>query len=130
MQPGRKLDAVIAEKVMEYKRWKTPYGVESDVLIHLDWYRADGQNGIIQNKALFDLLTQIPRFSTDIAAAWEVVEKLREKHWYFKLYCHHGEWAVLLDHQTASDEMKGLTAPHGICMAALRAVEYDPVANP
>lgn len=54
MKPGREMDALIAEKVMGWSQ--TPEG----------FYEMDSVGR----------MTILPKFSTDIAAAWEVVEEL------------------------------------------------------
>ncbi len=63
----------------------------------------------------------LPKFSTDIAAAWEVVEKLnRSKRRVALCFTRSLGWSVILpgpDDSTHSD-----TAPLAICRAALKAV--------
>lgn len=108
MEPGRELDALIAEKVMGWRmlpdneHFKTSQG-----------WGPEGQS-----------LAHCPRYSTDIAAAWEVVSKIKKAHWNFVLTCHHGEWTVKLNHQTEGDDIsEAESAPYAICLAALKAVE-------
>lgn len=99
--PGRELDALVAEKVM---------GWSSEEL--------DEDVGIC-----------VPRYSTDISAAWEVVEKLGEKFEQFDLQfgwntgrfvCGFGSFGTSRFESTPTE-----FAPHAICLAALRAVGYD-----
>ena len=61
MKPGRELDAIVAERVMGYEvrdeTWRQPPSSS--------W-------------------REVPHYSSDIAAAWEVVERMRADGW--KLY--------------------------------------------
>jgi hypothetical protein len=70
MKPGRELDALIAEKVMGWSRnLDDKYGERP-------WKRPDG------TQVVTDFLSapcdmKMPKYSTDIAAAWQVAEKLK-----------------------------------------------------
>lgn len=112
MNPGRELDALVAEKVMGLKvidgLWVRPGTA---------WHPAHGQ---------FDMNTQthLLRYSTDIAAAWEVLEQSGLLDLYF-LYKRGDQWAIgetngVNDATTPLAEAP--TAPHAICLAALKAV--------
>ena len=99
MQPGRELDALIAEKVMGQNTrglsgcgsWGC--GCSSDPYPHL------------------------PKYSEDIAAAWRVVEKLDGT--YEPVIERHGPgWTAWFD----SNQAWADTAPLAICLAALKAV--------
>jgi len=108
--PGRELDALVAEKVMGWI--KRPKGAGT---AHL-WISSDKQ-------AFHE--SELPAYSTDIAAAWQVVEKLtrRDDKLFFTLETpisgsawecwFSGEWA------------EGETASHAICLAALKAVGVE-----
>lgn len=56
-----------------------------------------------------------PHYSTDIAVAWEAMEKFKERSW--SIYWERGHWVVEEMHVTAE------TAPLAICRAALLAME-------
>ena len=99
MEAGRELDALIAEKVMD------------DMLAGI---RLDGS-------PMFD---DIPHYSTQIADAWLVVEKLGKSFdvsrcrkfqeieaWFWEASFHNGP------------DAQADTAPLAICLAALKAVE-------
>lgn len=114
MKPGRELDALVAEKVMGWK-----YSQHA-----MTWYPPGLHPA--QNMLDHDILA----FSTDIAAAWTVVEKLRNfKHpqdpdsnftifqWWDGGYAAGWTW-----HEVEYDMVYGDTAPHVICLAALRVV--------
>lgn len=95
---GRELDALVAEKVMNWK----PGTVD-------DWVR-------------------IPFYSTSIEDAWKVVEKIAPPMgWVFFRIQRYGEfWEVLFEGAGQGQpnyRAKGSTAPYVICLAALRAVE-------
>lgn len=59
LEPGRELDHAVASKIMgwEYKRWAVDRR-------HMMWHSPEGH------------ADNVPRFSTEIAAAWEVVENV------------------------------------------------------
>lgn len=126
LKPGRELDALVAEKVMGLKiNWDetTPCPLCGDVgrfcgarmwCSHDGWYYSQYKN-----------------YSTDIAAAWEVVEKLPFSG---RPYIHLGlcdtytdspRWFVEVDLDGPFKRVlvKADTAPHAICLAALKAVE-------
>lgn len=96
MNAGRELDALVAEKVMGYE------------------VNREGYTGYL------------PSFSTDIAAAWDVVEKLDLFSPGSGLYLvgSGNEWRVF--HSLGEGETElwcdGVSALHAICLAALKAV--------
>lgn len=122
MIAGRELDALVAEKVMEWIFHPMQLMGMPPTMSKEFWTYRDGES--IHH--VYDL----PPYSTSIAAAWEVLEKLHGQ----KDYCQDtllacgvektqygyeclltgvdGEW-----HETAD------TAPLAICLAALKAVE-------
>ena len=110
MTPGRELDALVAEKVME---WKVDYIPRFGAAVLVG-----GLSGIA-----------CPPYSTDIGAAWEVVEKVpyalclmrvdgkwRAQFWEFGKYT-----------SRPQGEADAPTAPHAICLAALRALGVEGV---
>ena len=60
-------------------------------------------------------------YSTDISAAWTVVEKMIEKGCDFELY--KGDPGGFDCHFTGTGLVHGKTAPQAICIAALKALE-------
>lgn len=105
MPAGRELDALIAEKVMGLKvDYEFDEVLEPRVPFLVDKYDEWGY---------------LPNYSTDIAAAWQVVER-------FESHCTmnnvHGIWECYLpDFAIGKDK----TAPLAICRAALLAVMGD-----
>jgi hypothetical protein len=104
MPAGREMDALIAEKVMRLK-------MEGS---HHYWMNGAGA------------VASIPRYSTDIAAAWDVVEKLcDETGCDIVKVCKRdselgrGYWSCIFGQ---GHESFGNTAPEAICRAALLAV--------
>ena len=94
MKPGRELDKLIARKVLKLKD-------EHGFFIELD----------------------CPHYSTDIKAAWEIVDKLGEHPGYYDLYLagHSTQWRARFEEQD-THTAKGETPAHAICLAALKAV--------
>lgn len=98
MKPGSELDLLVAEKVMG-----------------LSPYKSFGDYRYEHNSNLRDSI--LPRYSTDIAAAWKVVEEFYRDN-LFEINWNHAtkKWhASINEHTKASD-----TAPHAICLAALK----------
>jgi hypothetical protein len=122
MQAGRNTDALIAEMVMRYLNvGRRTLGNAGTML----FYEKDG-----------DEFRLVPKFSTDIAAAWEVIERIREIDEYWCPYIHwdddDGEgnpmWVVSFNYfgedesQFKVAEAQDKSAPVAICRAALLAV--------
>lgn len=115
MKPGRELDALIAEKVMGWTRLEHS---APDALVPAG---ADPSQRIN--------LTFVPRYSTDISSAWEVVEKLGAEGFSLHLKAHRHEnppkgeeheaffWSNLVHREAFAS-----TTPHAICLAALKTV--------
>lgn len=109
MDPGSELDALIAEKVMGFKVGRFGHGDPLEI--------------ITPRSEFFP----IPNYSTSIEAAWEVVEKLGILHGAFTLIQHPdsqpfsaltGKWHSGFGKFVGEAD----TAPHAICLAALKAV--------
>lgn len=104
MKAGRELDALIAEKVM---------GIEPHII------------------GIENMMIYLP-YSTDISAAWEVVEKMisirpeKEPNAEFALVQRSKEWLCGYElYESWYCSASALTAPHAICLAALKAVGYE-----
>lgn len=121
-----KIDAFIAEKVMGHKVMiqTEPYETSSLNLHPGELYIGEGE--------------RIPHYSSDIRAAWEVVEKIRSMKRFgsglpFKIQqqdnLENGLWCVETSELSADYHkrvwVKADTAPLAICLAALKAVGVD-----
>jgi hypothetical protein len=121
MPAGREMDALVAERVMGWVRHP------DSMYRHWCERQPDGTLRFLdQCEPLHTVRPWHP--STDIAAAWEVVEKLRGESfpWEFSLGWRHIEPFVSFG-RTANqkDEIgfsHGETAPLAICRAALKTV--------
>ena len=107
MEAGRELDALVAEKIFGF--------VDLGPLQFAGLrYQKPTTDGVV-------VLGRLPYYSTDIAAAWQVVEKYRcgfkleFVDLYRRWYC---EFTINENLQSALAE----TSPHAICRAALLAV--------
>ena len=118
MPAGREMDALVAEKVMGWTNPRiTPSG-RFRITPPMGGKYHGGQ--------------MPPKYSTDIAAAWQVVEWLMERGDVFVEYWSDGEWfvadkpvGVRQDATTAMCDGKAtgeMSAPLAICRAALLAV--------
>lgn len=112
MAPGRELDALVAEKVM---------GALNLRITVADWE----EDMVLGNGDIWR--TRVPDYSTSISAAWQVVEKLD-----FCVVSRGGTVAKEMGGWEVDCEMNGqhrrafaATAPHAICLAALKAVECE-----
>lgn len=116
MKPGIELDALVAEKVMGWTEKRLDH-----------------------NKYLFEAcgLSSVPRYSTDIAAAWEVAQKIKDKDEDNNFVIHisqskNHECTAEVRYVDNSDPddpilagpfyLLGETPSHAICLAALKAV--------
>lgn len=114
---NREIDKLIAEKVMGWRVFKTTE----------EWQKAGSPTG--QKITVLDQTPkfEIPHYSTDIAAAWQVVEKMhsdgnhvqvwRNKNnnfWRASMRFEHGKWGKYFTQAN--------TAPLAICLAALKAI--------
>jgi hypothetical protein len=111
MTSGRELDALVAEKVMGW-------ALTSKDTRDLQGWPPPGNTTPID----------VPEYSTDIAAAWEVVEKLDK--YYFQVNreiknMDSMEYTVVIPGIFNKERItvSANTAPHAICLAALKAVD-------
>lgn len=131
MKANRPIDAMIAEHVMNTEKyWSIRWGgsgygdfpTYDEAVIHALKYFGDRRAAIIP-------YWDEPCYSTDISAAWQVVEKLRET-WAIELHGREGVWNCLVEegdevtaHFIATAEAD--TASLAICLAALKAVGVE-----
>jgi hypothetical protein len=123
--PGRNLDALIAEKVFSYRRFQRHWQQGAHRGLTEGWLTKDD----------IKLAGPLPNYSTDIAAAWEVVEKLSTKYFMietrvFNNQPYQSQCLILktgkpMPEDDLSDWIveTGDTLPHAICLAALKAVD-------
>lgn len=111
MKAGLELDALIAEKVMG---WHFVGTFTLDPELNCDRWARD-QNGLER------YFHEVPKYSTDIAAAWQVVEKMIVYSEHHFLLDKGGAWLCRFREGGLSP---GETAPHAICLAALKAVGW------
>lgn len=127
MQPGRELDALVAEKVMGWTKFVQYKGAEWRV----------GEE-YIDNGDCICIPVSIHRAdewrpSNRIQDAWTVVEKLSERFQFWLEFYREdkGPWcAVFFEKRDSYGEVNSHgadaeTAPHAICLAALKAVGME-----
>jgi G:T-mismatch repair DNA endonuclease (very short patch repair protein) len=127
LQAGRELDALVAEKVMGYK-WD---GVRDDLgetrILYVpgtNWCAVDCTDA--EPPRYTDIL---PKFSTDIAAAWAVVEAMERRGWNVTVQRTWEGYRCEMDdmratHAAVVDPRDG-HGPLAICRAALAALEDE-----
>lgn len=134
MTAGRELDALVAEKVMDWTPWVEQRGGYE----HITWQKAGERepwhrsrnfdaerqrySPLVRYDAHHHIESGLPRFSRDIADAWNVVEKLQESGDAISLiwYGDAKVWGCLI-HRLPVPEGDAATAPLAICLAALAA---------
>lgn len=114
MKAGRELDALVAERVM---------GWTKTIVDNYPWQ-------ILPPDATELKAKSCPHYSTDIAAAWQVVEKLRQDRLYIEIVSEAEYFRCEVNHYTPAayqfkTEQHADTAPLAICLAALEAVRTD-----
>lgn len=116
MKPGRELDALVAEKVMGWKP-------EIERSVHII---GDGRFGVEQERTI----NLPPNYSTSIASAWEVVERMVGDEMEFDLDLHYEPEYTIVEFKKVIDgkliaesgEVWRNPPPFAICLAALKAV--------
>ena len=145
MKAGRELDCAVAERVMGLRvvrlgYWgNSPSDDEGDwrehmhespeqVEIGMDWFEKAKAHSVgvyyCDMKKCEAIPDYLAHYSTDIAAAWQVVEKCAQ-YGVWTVWETHDGWNAgqMMDHHCVSEAMAD-TAPHAICLAALKAVGY------
>lgn len=123
MPAGRGLDALIAIKLLGLS-------VEHLPVVYEEGYTEDGTDGwsgfvCPRCRRPEDMLDEpcAKNYSTDISAAWKVVDKLNRDGWYVSVFTGHKfECALSHPNPKRGNYCKGETAPLAICRAALLAV--------
>jgi hypothetical protein len=135
MNAGRELDALIHEKVFGMTVKKVPAGnyvfrddLDRFVITEIEEYVTDMAETDERDACEF----VVPDYSTSIADAWLVVEKMREREATIKMrvYGHrNGTWTVGISwYHVHGHDGKPVIAdslPLAICLAALKAVGVD-----
>ncbi len=112
MKPGRELDALIAEKVMK---------------LRVEPCRSIMEPMVLAN-ATGHFESYIPHYSTSIADAWSVVEKLIAEGGDVELICRdEGDPRRWWECHLRDFSIEKETVPHAICLAALKAMGVSDV---
>lgn len=133
-EAGRELDALVAERVFGLRVEILPapeHGHQHGKNVPMEPQSCDPPPGMLGAWAA--MYWVIPRYSTDISAAWEVLERMRERgEWVLNVMAdgyeidNHNAEAIPLKGWTWDDEWiaeRADTAPLCICRAALKAIE-------
>ena len=131
MEAGRELDALVAEEVMGEVEAHAPVGdglTRTDVFGAPSLLAADDKIRVAYPKSLaagrlWPAQYCGPKYSTDLAAAWEVVEKMRERYVDFLLEWDHDQWRA--SYCGENEDARADTVALAICLAALRAVGVE-----
>ena len=126
MTPGE-IDALVAEKVMGWKPNQECTDENREIHEYYDGWICTACEATGGWGSQDDHDTGLHRYSTDIAAAWEVAEKHLHPDWDVDLYrdkVEGGSWEcelVCWERKIAVTAVAD-TAPMAICLAALKAV--------
>ena len=119
---GRDLDALVAEKVMGWIDIKKQSIANAFGQRVMDDYV--GQPGIGAGVPVM-----VPRYSTMISEAWKVADKLRGDSQFVAVISGKGPqgvqpWICKVNREGSFLEERAETAPHAICLAALKGVGF------
>lgn len=134
---ARALDAEVAEKVMGWAFAKSKHGHWRVYVPGEDRMREEGYGWAQFSEVDCGALnrewweeTEVPEFSTSIADAWKVVEKMRERGVYIdvecteSMYLSRAWWAGETYYDIWRQEIQAAeAAPEAICRVALAALE-------
>lgn len=117
LSPGRELDAAVASRVMGWHDVKFQPIANAFGEKVLDEYAGHPPNDLLKNSI-------IPKYSTDIRFAFDVLEKLKSMAMFAALVSAKGQpWVCKVNKDTAFVEERADAAPLAICKAALKAMD-------
>ena len=134
MKAGRELDALVAEKVMGWipswgNWWMAGYGEMNCSLDKATEWSFEAEKGVEYRGKKYQSIP-LHRWcpSTDISAAWEIVEKMREVGYFIRLADQDEFIRARFYNPNFLPDEKSLwivaeTVPEAICKAALLAME-------
>lgn len=119
LEAGRELDALVAEKIFGWQRRPFECNAEQRVVVPPGW--TDFSSRYWWGK---DINSQVPAYSTEIGAAWQVAECFDE----VQLWKGPHGWSCRMErgedeHVQHGEALRADTAPLAICRAALAAIE-------
>lgn len=128
MKPGKELNKMVGEKVMEYLIYHYDKDVPDNcyyMLMDEHFDLVAGYEGIHIGERKTEELAwdDCPKFSEDISAAWEVVEKMKEKYAVAVVSFKSAVLCKIQAPESDSFDADCKTEPEAICKAALLAME-------
>ena len=119
LNPSRELDAEIAAKVMGWHDVKFQPIANAFGEKVLDEYAGHPPNDLLKNAI-------IPKYSSNIQFAWDVLEKLKSISVFAAVISAKGQpWVCKVNKDTAFVEERADAAPLAICKAALKAMSEE-----
>ena len=113
---GRELDAEVAVRVLGWHDVKFQPIANAFGEKVLDEYAGHPPNDLLKNAI-------IPRYSTSIQAAWDVLEKMKSVSLFAAVISAQGQpWVCKINKGTLFVEERADAAPLAICRAALKAL--------
>jgi len=144
LRPGRELDALVAERVMGCTLWRRDEALQTakdqkeyEAARRKDEFRCECP-GLPHHESNDDGESWLKAYSTDIAAAWEVVDAVKTNDGENGIYDYPRGESVELRYLVAQKiwsvtmrvngggyvNADADTAPHAICLAALKVVGH------
>jgi hypothetical protein len=129
MEAGKELDALVAEKVMGWTGIKHDHAAGGHIVFTTG--TPEGRSRPSHHP--------VPSYSTAIMYAWQVVEKMGERGYWFDIHdTYTGTRAVAFMQKEDGEQLAGWIAGHAndvsvplaICLAALMAVESESSGSP
>ncbi len=121
MEAGRELDALVAEKVMGWRDVRPGHYTGSPGTMY---GKAPQPQPWDSPQDRTKGVSFVPFYSTKIADAWEVIEKLADRDPMIAMWGYEdGTAGWFCDFEGIKDHAR--TAPHAICLAALKAVGVE-----
>jgi hypothetical protein len=127
---SRELDIEVAEKIFGFQ-WMVTESMPDRFLVGPDETYFLAQAGCkpapIDSPIAYRPYETVPHFSTDIAAAWTVVEHMAKDGWYYEIL-NSGDEVYVIFCQDPEDPYSGSasTASEAICKAAIAALTPAP----
>lgn len=134
LQPGRELDTFIAETFFNWEWWissstgrRCLFAPGRIPRSQNEWFleRATGEEALVGD---WDR-TKIPKYSTELVRAWQLVEKLKADGWMISLAINTDQYCCFLLMQLSDDKFHDISATDkilmsmAICKAAIKTIK-------
>ena len=119
LEPGSELDALVAEKVMGWKKWRGVDGYDVWIRQETDGWTHTVARESWPAKQMWAAFQEW-KPSSNMSNVWEAVEKLQSMGWTWQMSVERGVFRAYC--RASSQGESDISMPHAICLAALRVV--------